>query len=610
METVRSGALVPGLALADDAHTAEVPAGELVSDTMMVKDAQGRDLTIMRAVRDENGDMVASDVILPSIVVASFRNVAERQGVVDLRFDIEVPAELTDSRWQLRLTPVMHLQGEELPLDPVFITGEHYRSVQLRGYERYSRFVEGIVTDTSLFIRTRELELFLRRNLPELYAFRNDSSRVSDEQWHSAFGITGPEAVEHYTDHFRKKLNERKAGRREKMFRKYVKSPIMAEALKLDTVVNAGSGNIRYSYVQTIGARAGLKKVELELKGSIYEEDRKLCSLPEPGMLTFYISSLSSFADTREKYLTKVVERQVREHSSCYIEFAAGKAEIQESLGSNYSEMARIKHSIREILGNRNLELDTVRITAFASPEGSFAANDKLAMRRAGAASAFFSEYTTFLSDSLAPEGGSPVVRFVSRGGGENWPLLENLLRIDTMISPGERKLCLKRMGIKNPDARERSLHSLTCYPYVQRQLYPRLRVVRFDFLLHRKGQQKDTIHTTIPDTVYRRGVKLLLEHDYEDALALLLPYRDFNTAVAFLALGKNHSALQILETLSATPDTNYMMAIIYSRFGDDRNAVRHYLDACKGDRNYIFRGSLDPEIASLTNKYDLKLYD
>ena len=44
--------------------------------------------------------------------------------------------------------------------------------------------------------------------------------------------------------------------------------------------------------------------------------------------------------------------------------------------------------------------------------------------------------------------------------------------------------------------------------------------------------------------------------------------------------------------------------------FGDDRNAVRHYLDACAEDRNYVFRGSLDPEIGRLLNKYDLKLYD
>lgn len=598
VETVRSGAFVPGLALADDTFTPEVPDGSLVSDTMMVRDAEGRTLSIMRAVRDENGDMVASDVIMPSIVVATFKNVAERQGVVDLRFDIEVPSELTDSRWQLRLTPVMRIKGEEIPLEPVFITGAHYRTVQLRGYERYSRFVQGIVTDTSLFIRARDLELFLKRNLPGLYAFRCDSSSVSDEQWHSAFGISGREAIEHYTDHYRKRRNERKMARREKMFRKYVKSPIRTEALRLDTVVNAGGGSIRYSYVQHIGARPDMKKVELDLLGSIYEEDRQLCRLPGPGRLTFYISTLSSFADTREKYLTKVVERKVSEHESCYIEFGAGKSEIREELGSNYTEMERMKQSLQEILGNGEFELDSVMITAYASPEGPSAANRNLALRRAGAASDFFS--------GLVPAS----VRFISRGGGENWQLLRELVNNDTLIGPRERDICLKRMEIKDADARERALHSLQCYPYLRRNLYPRLRVVRFDFQLHRKGQQKDTIHTTVPDTLYRRGVKALCDMEYEKALALLLPYRDYNTAVAFLSLGKNHNAMKILQDLPRTPDTDYMLAIVYSRLGDDRNAVRHYLDACAEDRNFIFRGSLDPEIGSLVNKYNLKLYD
>ena len=117
MESVRSGAYVPGLALADEVHTPDVPVERLVSDTMMIKDAEGRDLIIMKAVRDENGDMVASDVIVPSVVVASFRNVAERLGKVDLRFDINIPADLTDSRWQLRLSPLMHIMGETVQLD-------------------------------------------------------------------------------------------------------------------------------------------------------------------------------------------------------------------------------------------------------------------------------------------------------------------------------------------------------------------------------------------------------------------------------------------------------------------------------------------------------------
>lgn len=610
MESVRSGAYVPGLALADAAPVPDVPVERLVSDTMMIKDADGKDLIIMKAVRDENGDMVASDVILPSVVVATFRNVAERNGVVDLRFDISIPADLTDSRWQLRMLPIMHIMGEKVPLDPVYITGSQYRAAQLRGYERYARFVEGIVTDTSYFIRKSELELFLRRNMPELYAFRKDSSRVSDEMWTSAFGISGSEAVEHYTDHIRKRLNERKAGRKDKMFRRYVKAPIRTEALRLDTVVVAPEGDITYSYVQTIHTRPLLKKVEIELSGEVYEEDRMLCSLPSPGMLTFYISSLSSFADVRERFLTKVVSRRVEANTSCYIEFGAGKSDIREDLGMNASEMGRIKGNIKDILENDKFDLDSVVITAYASPEGSAAANRSLALRRAGAASAFFSNYTDFLIDSLRIAGDIPKVDFVSHGGGENWRLLSHLVETDTTMAPADRELVLKHLEIRDLDAREAALRQLGSYAHLRKDFYPRLRMVRFDFHLHRKGMVKDTIHTTIPDTVYRMGVQALQDRNYEHALELLLPYRDYNTAVAFVSLGRNRSAMDILSRLDSSPQTEYLMAILYSRFGEDRNAVQHYLNACSADRNYVFRGSLDPEIATLINHYNLNLYD
>lgn len=610
IESVRSGAYVPGLALAEEVRTPDVPVEALVSDTMMIKDADGRDLIIMKAVRDENGEMVASDVIVPSVVVATFRNVAERLGMVDLRFDLSVPADLTDSRWQLRLFPVMHIMGEEVALDPVYITGTQYRAAQLRGYERYARFIDGIITDTTLFIRKKELELFLKRNLPELYAFREDSTRVSDEQWKSAFGVTGAEAVEYYTDHYHKRINERKAGRKDKMFRRYVKAPMRTEALRLDTVVVAASGDISYGYVQTIHTRPNLKKVEIELLGGVYEEDREICRLPSPGKLTFYISSLSSFAEDRERFLTKVVSRRVEANTSCFIEFGAGKTDIREELGMNASEMGRIKGSIRDILEDDKYDLDSVVITAFASPDGSSAANDRLALRRAGAASEFFAGYTSFLIDSLCIAGDIPKVNFVSHGGGENWGMFEQLANADTLIPPADLETIHRKMEIRDPDGREASLRGLASYPYLRKNIYPRLRTVRFDFHLHRKGMVKDTIHTTIPDTVYMQGVQALKDRDYERALALLQPYRDYNTAVAYLSLGKNHNALEILDRLSPTPQTDYMKAVIYSRFGDGRNAVQHYMDACSADKNLVFRGSLDPEIAALIKYYNLNLYD
>ena len=39
------------------------------------------------------------------------------------------------------------------------------------------------------------------------------------------------------------------------MYRRYVKSPIVTEGLRLDTVMRAASGDFIYNYVQTISTR-------------------------------------------------------------------------------------------------------------------------------------------------------------------------------------------------------------------------------------------------------------------------------------------------------------------------------------------------------------------
>ncbi|MBQ9310402.1 MAG: hypothetical protein IJ222_06000 [Bacteroidales bacterium] len=605
-----TGLAGPHLSLTEENHMPEVDSGALLSDTLHVKDDDGTDLIIMKAVRDENGEMMASDVIAPTVVVATFRNVAERQGMVDLRFDIRVPEELTASKWQLRLTPKMYMLGEESTLESLYITGKRYRASQLRGYERYARFVESIVQDSALFIRMHDLETFLKRNLPELYAFRNDTARVSEQQWTSAFGVSGNEAVKHYTDQLKLRHNNRKRERKDAMFRRYVKAPIVTDSIRLDTVLVADSGELVYSYVQTVRTRPGLRKVEISLNGSIYDEDRKLFEIPAEEKLTFYVSSISSFADTTRHYLKRIIERKVSANTSCYIEFAQGRAEVDETLGHNTEEMGRIKSNIREIVENELFDLDSVVITAYASPEGSLRSNRSLALKRSRAASDFFSAYTKAVRDTLFGVCGDlPEVDFLAREGGENWNMLTHLVLTDSLIQASDKEFYASRMDVADADARENSLKGLSCYPYLRRSLYPRLRVVRFDFHLHRKGMLKDTVHTTILDSAYMAGVQALCAHEYEAALKYLAPYHDYNTAVAFVSLDRNHSAMEILAKLPPSARTDYLKAILFARMGDDRKGVRHYLSACEADRSYVFRGSLDPEISALVHKYNLNIF-
>ena len=611
------------LALARQERLPEVSRDSLPAhrDTLKVQAPDGREVIIMKAVRNEDGEMVATDVIDAAVVTARFRNVAERHGKVDLRFLVTVPSRMLDSRWQLRLTPSMNVLGRDILLEPVLITGKDYRKAQLRGYQQYERFIRSIITDTTRFIRLHELEVFLHRNIPELYELRTDTTYVSDERFASIYGVTQREAVDHYTRMLAAAFNRRKIERKDRMFDRYVKVPIVTEGLRLDTVIVSSSGDFIYEYVQTVNTSPELRKVDVTLSGSIYEEEHDLYTIPSAEPLTFYISSLSTLAQNDEKYLTQVIGRRVTANSTYWIDFETGRYDIDPSLGENASEIGRIKKHLGELLENREFDLDSIIVTASCSPEGDYRSNEILSGRRSSSVSQYFDRYIRLYRDSLTRaeglfysldasyDAGSPSggrIPFISRNIPENWDMLAELVASDPELRADEREDFLRRAEVRDPDSRERSLAAAEYYPRLRSVLYPRLRTVRFDFHLHRKGMVKDTVHTTVLDTTYMRGVQAIRDRDYRTAVTILRPYGDYNAAVAFCCMDYNESALDILGRLERTPAVNYLMAIVYARKGEDREAVQSYLDACGQDQSYIHRGNLDPEISGLIGRYGL----
>ena len=146
---------------------------------------------IMNAVRDSRtGEMTATDVIAASRIVARFRNVAERMGMISIAFDVTVPESLVSSDLQLRFSPVISTRDGSQALKPVLITGRNYRRRQLRGYERYRNFLESIVSDSMAFIRVAQLEKFIERYFPDVHAMKTDSSVIPEPVAENLFGVT------------------------------------------------------------------------------------------------------------------------------------------------------------------------------------------------------------------------------------------------------------------------------------------------------------------------------------------------------------------------------------------------------------------------------------
>ena len=267
---------------------------------------------IMNAILDEEtGEMVATEELMASMIVSRRYQVAERNGKIDLPFEILVPKRLQDSKWQLRLVPDLTLSGigyrDTTALEPVYITGEEYRNRQLRGYEQYERFLGRIITDSSRLVYRFQLEQFLKRNLPEVYKLKTDSTYVTETDFYSRYDVSAQEALDHYTKGWLVNSNERLIADKDRRFRRYVKSPIVEEGIRLDTVLVNPDGDCIYRYVQTIDTRKDLKYAYIALEGSIWEQDQELYIMPRTDSIEYPVSSLSHFVKDITRYKMKTV---------------------------------------------------------------------------------------------------------------------------------------------------------------------------------------------------------------------------------------------------------------------------------------------------------------
>ena len=614
-----------------------IAAQNVAQDTIIIKDAQGNEQFLMKAVQDEEtGEMVATEVLEAATVTARFQNIAERRGKVDLEYLVTVPENMLNNDWQFRLYPSMVIQGDSTDLEAIFITGRGYREAQLRGYERYDRFIRKIVEEDIYFVNVYQLERFVARNFPDLYALKTDSTYVSEETFQSYYGVEEQEAIEHYTQKLYRKWNNSLKAKRGKKYEKLVKSPIITEGVRLDSIITKGNGDVVYHYVQTINTRPKLRKATINLKGSIYQGNEMIYLLPNFKPLDYYISTTSTFADLNVvKYLTQVIERRAYANTAYKIDFKVAKSDVDPKLGNNAAEIEKIKANLRNLLDNEEFELDSIIVNATASPEGTYVRNGQYAQARSESVTRYFDRFikeyrdsleaaneegfsivltneldSTMTEDIIIPEKDTiPEIKLTARSTPENWDDLLEYVREDTVMTDDQKQQYFDLHGTLTPDARENQMKKYGWYSYAKKEIYPKLRTVKFNFYLHRKGMVKDTIHTTTVDSTYARGLQALADMDYHTAIALLGPYEDYNAAVAFVGLDRNLTALQILEPIKPeerTPQVNYILAIIYSRIGRVQDAVQCYLNSVEQEPSYRHRGNLDPEISVLIKQYEL----
>lgn len=494
----------------------------------------------VRTKDETTGEDVVTVDLEEVTVVARTKTVPERFGLVNLDFIVTVPKKLIDKRWMIKITPKLEKANETISLEDVIISGELYSAYQERGKSMYEA-------------------LALR------YMYFN---RKTDN------------ITKYYTGKYNFQFNE---------------------DARLDTIIST-ENSFKYYYTQETKTDEA-KKMDLFLSGKVSGLDKSNYDLPLSDTLTYFVSSMIQFLDHAPRFKRKIIERHAEANFSAHITFPVGKENVDEKLNDNAEEIAKVQEIIKKLTWSSEFIIDSINMTASASPEGSWTANEALAKRRALSLKSYFSKK---MDDKQGVD-----TLFNAKWVAEDWKRVNHLIEKESE-KYGIRKKdeILSIIGKEtDPDKREESIRKSfpVDYKIIKDSLYPQLRTVEFQFNLHRSGMTKDTIHTTEPDTLYERGRKLLLERKYTEALEILLEYGDYNTAIAYMSLGYDKPAYDILLKEKKTSNSEYVLAVLCSRLGKEEEAVKRFLHSCELDPSKAWRGSLDPEINRIITTYNLQ---
>lgn len=375
----------------------------------------------------------------------------------------------------------------------------------------------------------------------------------------------------------------------ERAFARFVKYPY-SEGSRLDSIVQH-PGHISYYYSQEVPTDETSKTMLVTLQGWVMALDESYYKLPPSDTLTYHVSSMLSFADTTTRYKIKIIEKYATVQDRNYIQFRLNDTHVLDSLGRNAAELDKIRTRMAGLIGQREFFVDSIVLTASASPEGRYARNSTLAQGRAHALKGYLRKCIGPQVDTLMQ------IRWIA----EDWHELTTRIRSDENLQ--HRAEILKLIDTdSDPDRRERTIRELypQDYQYLKESVYPSLRAVTMRYDLRRVGMVKDTIHTREVDTAYMRGINLLQKRKYAKALYILNDYRDRNTVITLLSLGYDAQALEMLNGLKRSHTTEYLKAVACARLGRKTEGREHFLKACELDERMLFRGNLDPEIAEL----------
>lgn len=277
---------------------------------------------------------------------------------------------------------------------------------------------------------------------------------------------------------------------------------------------------------------------------------------------------------------------KVREmKGSAYVDFPVNRTEIREDYRRNPEELQRILRTIAVVRDDPDTRITSVSIKGYASPEGPWANNERLAKGRTEALRNYVGSRYDFpeglIATSYEPEDWAGLERYVAGSD----------------LKHRDEILAIIRGGLA-PDARDRKIR--TTYPeeyaFLLREVYPALRhsdyAVTYEVRTYTDAEEIRRLLRTAPQKLSLQEMYLAAQgltpgsEEFDELFAIAVRMfpddetANLNAANAAMQAGDLKRADRYLDKAGATPEARYARAVRAALAEDYETAARLFEEA------------------------------
>lgn len=392
--------------------------------------------------------------------------------------------------------------------------------------------------------------------------------------------------------------NEHKDTTREDAEKLIIPFPYNREAY-LDSIMN-GEQNFYYFYPNVTRMLEQETTYSLVVDSKVDVFPNNTFNLPNADTLKYALTSLVDLVDPNLAIKETKIYRNYYNRVTIFPKFESNKTEFKINLSDNKAQIEQLISEYKTYVEEQKLIVDSAMIRVSSSLDGNFYTNHTLAEKRGESMKKFISEHVFPLLDVENTFRVNPV--------GEDWRELVRLINSrDDM--PNKDAILEMIYATTDPDFTEQEIKKKyrTDYRIMHDSIYPNLRKVEVLIFITRPGMDEAEGFQYTEQPGYDKGLKLMRERKYWDALQILSQYPDYNTAVCLASMGHNEKAYEVLGYLKKpSADVDYLKAIVAYRMGWESEAIDFLMSACELDPAKAYRTPCDPEMVALIDKYNL----